>query len=179
SRSTRRHDPTGARRGDPSGHGSHQRLADHTTRMTRPPAAPPELPGYRPIRHLGSGGFADVFLYQQDLPHREVAVKVLLESVVNSESRQRFVAEANAMARLSAHPSIVTIHFAGIAPDGRPCLVMEYCPRPNLGIRMRKERIDLAEVLRIGVRLASAVETAHRAGILHRDIKPANVLVTA
>src|SRR5699024_12018467 len=82
-------------------------------------------------------------------------------------------------ARLSAHPSIVTIHFAGIAPDGRPCLVMEYCPRPNLGIRMCKERIDLAEVLRIGVRLASAVETAHRAGILHRDIKPANVLVTA
>lgn len=147
--------------------------------MKRPPANPPDLPGYRPISHLGSGGFADVFLYQQELPHREVAVKVLLESVVNSESRQRFVGEANAMARLSAHPSIVTIHFAGISPDGRPCLVMEYCPRPNLGIRMRKERIAIDEALRIGVRLASAVETAHRAGILHRDIKPANVLVTA
>lgn len=145
----------------------------------RPPAAPPDLPGYRPISHLGSGGFADVFLYQQELPHREVAVKVLVASVVDSATRQRFVAEANAMARLSAHPSIVTIYFAGVAPDGRPCLVMEYCPRPHLGLRMRRERIEVAEALRTGIRLASAVETAHRAGILHRDIKPANVLVTA
>jgi len=128
---------------------------------------------------LGSGGFADVFLYQQELPHREVAVKVLVASVVDSATRQRFVAEANAMARLSAHPSIVTIYFAGVAPDGRPCLVMEYCPRPHLGLRMRRERIEVAEALRTGIRLASAVETAHRAGILHRDIKPANVLVTA
>lgn len=147
--------------------------------MSRPPSVPPELSGYRPLRHLGSGGFADVFLYQQQLPYREVAVKVLAESMVTAEAKQRFVTEANTMAQLSAHPSIVTIHFAGIAPDGRPCLVMEYCPRPNLGVRMRSERIELAEVLRIGVRLASAVETAHRAGILHRDIKPANVLVTA
>lgn len=136
------------------------------------------LHGYRPVSHLGSGGFADVFLYEQDLPRRRVAVKVLLESVVNADVQQRFVAEANAMAMLSAHPSIVTIYFAGIAPDGRPCIVMEYCPRPNLSVRYRRETIAVHEALRIGVRLASAVETAHRAGILHRDIKPANVLVT-
>lgn len=55
---------------------------------------------------------------------------------------------------------------------------MEYCPRPNLSVRYRPETIPVTEALRIGVRLASAVETAHRAGILHRDIKPANVLVT-
>ena len=82
------------------------------------------------------------------------------------------------MATLSHHPSIVTVFEADVAPDGRPYLVMEYCSRPGLGSAYRTERIGVAEVLRIGVRLASAVETAHRAGILHRDIKPANVLVT-
>ena len=146
--------------------------------MKRPSGTPPELHAYRPVSHLGSGGFADVYLYEQDLPRLRVAVKVLIESVVNADVQQRFVAEANAMAMLSAHPSIVTIYFAGIAPDGRPCIVMEYCPRPNLSVRYRRETIPVHEALRIGVRLASAVETAHRAGILHRDIKPANVLVT-
>lgn len=146
--------------------------------MKRAPSQPPALPGYRALQHLGSGGFADVFLYEQDLPRRKVAVKVLIESAVNARVRDRFVGEANAMAQLSAHPSIVTIYFAGIAPDGRPCLVMEYCPRPNLAVRYRREQIPVSEALRIGIRLSSAVETAHSAGILHRDIKPANVLVT-
>ena len=146
--------------------------------VRRAAGTPPELQGYRPVSHLGSGGFADVFLYEQDLPRRRVAVKVLAESAVNADVQERFVAEANAMAMLSTHPSIVTIYFAGIAPDGRPCIAMEYCPRPNLSVRYRRETIPVAEALRIGVRLASAVETAHRAGILHRDIKPANVLVT-
>jgi hypothetical protein len=56
---------------------------------------------------------------------------------------------------------------------------MEYCPRPNLQLRARKETFSIAEALRVGVQVAGAVETAHRAGVLHRDIKPANILVTA
>ncbi|HUX69565.1 MAG TPA: serine/threonine-protein kinase [Cellulomonadaceae bacterium] len=139
---------------------------------------PPVIPGHEYLRVLGLGGFADVFLYQQLLPRRRVAVKVLLSSSLDAESRRRFQAEANTMAQLSHHPSIVTIHHADIASDGRPYLVMEYCSRPGLGARYRSERIAVAEALRIGVRLAAAVETAHRAGILHRDIKPANVLTT-
>lgn len=55
---------------------------------------------------------------------------------------------------------------------------MEYCPRPNLQVRARKEPFSVAEALRVGIQVASAVETAHRAGVLHRDIKPANILVT-
>lgn len=144
----------------------------------REASAPPTLPGYEHLRTLGLGGFADVFLYRQELPRREVAVKVLLAGSLDDELRERFQTEANLMAQLSHHPSIVTIYQAAFAADGRPYLVMEYCSRPGLAERYRAERISVAEVLRIGVRLASAVETAHRAGILHRDIKPANVLTT-
>lgn len=144
----------------------------------RPPAPPPQIPGFVYERLLGSGGFSDVFLYEQQLPRRRVAVKVLLLHNQGPHAREQFVAEANLMAQLSTHPSIVTIYHADTAGDGRPYLVMEYCPRPNLSVRYRTERLSVAEVLRIGVRLAGAVETAHRAGILHRDIKPANVLTT-
>ncbi|WP_147916927.1 serine/threonine-protein kinase [Ruania zhangjianzhongii] len=144
----------------------------------RRPSRPPEIPGFQHERLLGSGGFADVFLYEQELPRRKVAVKALLADAVTPDGLTQFVGEANLMAQLSTHPSIVTIYQAATTEDGRPYLVMEYCPRPNLSVRYRNERIGVAEALRIAARLAGAVETAHRAGILHRDIKPANVLTT-
>ncbi|MBD7958338.1 protein kinase [Microbacterium sp. Sa4CUA7] len=145
---------------------------------SRPPAAPPVLPGFTYRELLGSGGFADVFLYDQALPQRRVAVKVLLADRLSATSVADFAAEANIMAQLSTHPAIVTIYQAGVSDDGRPYLVMEYCSRPNLQARYRREPFSVAETLRVGVQVAAAVETAHRAGILHRDIKPANILVT-
>lgn len=144
----------------------------------RAPMAPPDLPGFTYVDLLGSGGFADVYLYEQHLPKRRVAVKVLLTDRMSSGSVEEFTAEANVMAMLSTHPAIVTIYQAGVARDGRPYLVMEYCPRPNLQVRYRREPFSIAESLRVGVQVAAAVETAHRAGVLHRDIKPANILVT-
>ncbi|WP_066043318.1 serine/threonine-protein kinase [Herbiconiux solani] len=144
----------------------------------RPPSAPPEIPGFSYVQLLGSGGFADVFLYEQRMPRRRVAIKVLLSEALTEGARESFDAEANLMAQLSTHPSIVTIYQADIAGDGRPYLAMEYCPKPNLGARYRREKISVAEALRIGIQVAGAVETSHRAGILHRDIKPANILVT-
>ena len=144
----------------------------------REASAPPRIAGHRFVRVLGLGGFADVFLYEQDMPRRAVAVKVLLAGSLHGDARTRFQTEANVMARLSHHPSIVTIHQAEIADDGRPYIVMEYCSGAGLAERYRRERISVEEALRIGVRLGSAVETAHRAGVLHRDIKPANVLTT-
>ncbi|MFK4835376.1 protein kinase [Microbacterium sp. ZW T2_14] len=144
----------------------------------RAPMAPPDLAGFTYIDLLGSGGFADVYLYEQQLPKRRVAVKVLLTDRISSGSVEEFTAEANVMAMLSTHPAIVTIYQAGVANDGRPYLVMEYCPRPNLQVRYRREPFSIAESLRVGVQVAAAVETAHRAGVLHRDIKPANILVT-
>ena len=144
--------------------------------MRRAPTVPPELPGYTFVKLLGSGGFSDVFLYDQKLPKRRVAVKVLLTEEITDASRSAFVAEANLMAQLSAHPYIVTIYQADVASDDRPYFVMEYCSGPSLAERYKRETFSVADALRTGVRLSSAVATAHSAGILHRDIKPANVL---
>ncbi|WP_349899384.1 serine/threonine-protein kinase [Parafrigoribacterium soli] len=144
--------------------------------MRRPASTPPELPGYTFDRVLGSGGFSDVFLYRQHLPKRRVAVKVLLTEELTAANRAAFVAEANLMAQLSAHPYIVTIYHADVASDDRPYFVMEYCSGASLADRYKRETIPVADALRTGVRLASAVATAHSVGILHRDIKPANVL---
>ncbi len=144
----------------------------------RLPAAPPVLGGFSYVRPLGTGGFADVFLFEQDMPRRPVAVKVLLQDVVDDGLLRMFNAEADVMARLSAHPSILTIYQASVSADGRPYLVMEYCPS-SLTNRYRREVIPVHEVLSLGIKIGSALETAHRAGLLHRDIKPSNILVTA
>jgi len=141
-------------------------------------SGPPALPGLTYLQPLGSGGYADVFLYQQELPRRQVAVKVLKEQGLTDSLRSRFTAEANAMAGFEDHPNIVPVFMADIAPDGRPYIGMMYYSRPNLGVRASSERFSVAEVLRIGVQIAGAVETAHRADILHRDIKPANILTS-
>lgn len=138
----------------------------------------PELEGYSLVQQLGSGGFSEVYLYQQTMPSRQVAVKVLHQGV-SANTASAFTAEANVMAQLSTHPSIVTIFGADIARDGRPYLVMEYYSRPNLSVRSRQRPLPVADALDITIRIAGAVETAHRAGIIHRDIKPANILTSA
>lgn len=149
---------------------------------SRPPSVPPDIPGFGPVSLLGAGGFADVFLYSQERPARRVAIKVM-HSAGDRPGGDHFPYggfddEADLMARVSTHPSIATIYQTGVTTDGRQFIVMEYCPNGSLDARYRRERMRVSEVLRIGVELAGAVESAHRAGITHRDIKPANVLVT-
>lgn len=141
-------------------------------------AIPPDLEGLDYVQPLGSGGYADVYLYEQQMPRMKVAVKVLKTEGLTPTIQQQFIDEANTMAQLADHPYIVQVFRAGTSGDGRPFLVMKYYPPPNLAQRARTARFSVEEVLRTGIQLASAVETAHRAGVIHRDIKPANVLVS-
>ena len=123
----------------------------------RLPSQPPTLPGFSFVRILGSGGFADVFLYEQDSPRRQVAVKVMLSEYVNNHVRQMFAAEADLMAQLSAHPSILTVYQSGVAGDGRPYLVMELCSQ-TLGMGYRNNRLSAAPPILMPTRNASAAE---------------------
>jgi len=142
----------------------------------------PQIPGYTYLEHLGRGGFADVYLYEQEWPRQRVALKVVRPDIpLTDREKSLFTAEANAMARLADHPYIVSVITAGVtdaASGGRPYLVMRYCPPPDLGVRVRTAPMQVADTISTAIKLASAVETAHRSGIIHRDIKPSNVLVT-
>lgn len=147
----------------------------------RAPVGAPAIPGFSYVRPLGSGGFAQVFLYEQDMPRRLVAVKVLNGAAKGpagvEELREVFESEADVMARLSSHPSVVSIYQASISLEGHPYLAMEFCPA-SMGALTKGQPARLQDVLDAGVRIAGALETAHRAGVLHRDIKPSNVLLT-
>ncbi|KGN31174.1 serine/threonine protein kinase [Knoellia sinensis KCTC 19936] len=142
------------------------------------PSTAPEIPGLVYRQPLGSGGYADVFLYEQQMPRMPVAVKVLKRDGLTPAIRRQFIEEANTMAELADHPYIVQVFRSEQLADGGAYLVMKYYPPPNLATRAKRERLTVEEVLRTGIQLSSAVETAHRAGIIHRDIKPANVLVS-
>lgn len=146
--------------------------------MPHAESVPPDLPGLIFVRPLGTGGYAEVFLYEQANTHMRVAVKVLFKDGLTDRAREQFAAEANAMAELAGHPNIVQVFGADVTSDGRPYLVMKHYPQRNLAVRARAEQLSVDEVLEVGVRISCAVETAHRAGILHRDIKPANILTS-
>ena len=102
--------------------------------MSSPLSAPqgPPIPGASPKRLLGAGGFADVFLYEQRVPRRDVAVKILRPGG-SQRDHHRFTTEADLMARLSSHPSIVSVYGAGTVEEDRSYLIMEYCPPLPMG----------------------------------------------
>lgn len=141
-------------------------------------AIPPELSGYTYLRTLGHGSTATVYLYRQHTPQRDVAVKVSA-SALDQVSRQRFHAEADRMAQLSSHPYILSVYDVGVTYEGRDYIVFEYAPGGTYKAVMRARSMNADQVLDLGIKLASALYTAHRVGIVHRDIKPSNVLVSA
>jgi len=143
------------------------------------PEMGPELPGMTCLGRLGSGGFADVYLYERDHPRIRVAVKLMRQAQLPEAQLRQFAAEAEVMAELADHPYIVPVLGAGTSDDGRPYLVMRYYPNADLAARVRRSPMSVPDALRFGIQLASAVETAHRSGIIHRDIKPSNILLTS
>ena len=141
--------------------------------MTQQVPQPPRLAGYSYVRVLGHGSTATVYLYRQQGIERDVAIKVSVEQV-DSRIADAFRAEARAMAALSSHPYILSTYDAGVTDDGRYYLVFEYAPGGTLKDVLCNHVLDVPQMLSMGVHLASAVATAHRAGIVHRDIKNSN-----
>ncbi|MDV6268363.1 protein kinase domain-containing protein [Rhodococcus globerulus] len=134
--------------------------------------------GFDDAREIGRGGFGVVYRCTQAGLDRTVAVKVLTADL-DEENRARFFREQRAMGRLTGHPNIVGVLQVGTTDTGRPYLVMPYHRQGSVDTKIRENGpLDLEEVLRLGVKMAGALETAHRLGILHRDVKPANILLT-
>ncbi|WP_228002780.1 serine/threonine-protein kinase [Nocardia australiensis] len=134
--------------------------------------------GFDDAKEIGRGGFGVVYRCLQPDLDRVVAVKVLTGEL-DPDGLQRFIREQQATGRLSGHPNIVAVFQAGTTRGGHSYLVMPYHARGSLEQRIRTTGpLDWAQTLRLGVKMAGALETAHRAGILHRDVKPANILLT-
>ncbi len=126
---------------------------------------------------IGRGGMGDVLGGQDLRLGRAVAIKVLrADMAVDPESRRRFEAEALAAARL-LHPHAVAVYDTG-EEDGLPFIVMERLPGVTLADELARAPVDPARACRLTLQILSALEAAHRQGIVHRDIKPGNVLLT-
>lgn len=150
--------------------------ASHASRAAAelPPPVLPDIPGYRLISELGSGGTSRVYLAIQDSIGRKVALKVSNQSSSDMAAVERFVREAKIMSRLS-HPYIVAVHDVGQAGDWH-YIAMEYLGGGSLKQRIRKRGMDIGDAVRIIAQITQALDFAHDKGFLHRDIKPGNIL---
>ncbi|HYZ66672.1 MAG TPA: protein kinase [Mycobacterium sp.] len=134
--------------------------------------------GFVDPEEIGRGGFGVVYRCSQPELDRTVAVKVLTADL-EPDNLERFVREQVAMGKLSGHPHIVSIFQVGTTATGRPYIVMQYHPHGSLEAKIHHNGpVGWADALHIGVKVAGALETAHRRDTLHRDVKPANILLT-
>lgn len=135
---------------------------------------PRQLEEYRLERPLGRGQMGQVYLAQDSLLDRPVAVKFIAALRPGSDARRRFLVEARALARLQ-HPNVVSVYRVGEL-DERPFLVSEYVHGQTLD--QLPKPLASERVMEIGLGLARGLAAAHRKGVLHRDLKPANAIVT-
>src|ERR1035438_9920377 len=131
---------------------------------------------YHIIGKLGGGGMGVVYEAEDTRLARHVALKFIPpEMASDRKSLDRFVREARAASQLN-HPGICTIHDIE-DNDGHPFIVMEKLEGTSLKDLMRSRRMDVDEILDIGILVADALSASHAKGIIHRDIKPANIFV--
>src|SRR5918994_7716774 len=135
------------------------------------------LGSYKILSAIGAGGMGEVYRAQHVRLGREVAVKVLPESMADTpERRSRFEREARVLASLN-HPNIATLHGLEDCGD-KTLLEMELVPGENLAERLKRGSMPAEEAIHVFKQIAEALEAAHAQGIIHRDLKPANVKVT-
>jgi serine/threonine protein kinase len=138
---------------------------------------------YRLISALGNGGMGTVWLAEDDLLSRQVAVKEVSPPADMTEHerellRERTLREARTAARLS-HPNVVTIYDV-VEDDGRPWIVMELVPARSLrDVVQAGGPLTAQQAAGVGLQILAALSAAHALGIMHRDVKPGNVLIDA
>jgi serine/threonine protein kinase len=132
---------------------------------------------YRITGRLGEGGMGVVYEAEDLRLPRRVALKFLPPGQIEDQTaRERFEREARAASVLN-HPHICVLHDVA-EHEGQPFLVMERLQGAPLRERLQAGPLPVAQILRIGIQVADALDAAHAAGIVHRDIKPANIFLT-
>ena len=132
---------------------------------------------------VARGGVAEIYVGTHTTLERKVAVKILRNlSEDNSDALLRFQREARVIAKLR-HPNIVQVHDFDTV-DGDPYLVMEYIEGPSLSkylntLHQKNGRLEYPQMIRLMNAIASALQYAHKNGVIHRDIKPGNILLTS
>ncbi|MDX1584979.1 MAG: serine/threonine-protein kinase, partial [Thermoanaerobaculia bacterium] len=123
---------------------------------------------YEIVESIGAGGMGEVWRAKDTRLDREVAIKVLPTGFAKNEQfLQRFEREARAISSLN-HPHICTLFDVGVE-EGAHYLVMELIEGESLADRLKKGPLSLHDVLRYGRQIASALDAAHRQGVIHRD----------
>src|SRR6266853_5829616 len=126
---------------------------------------------------LGAGGVGEVYRATDTRLNRDVAVKILSSGLTaEPDAKQRFEREAHTASALN-DPHICTIYDVG-EHEGRQFLVMELLEGRTLKQYMDGQALAVQQVIKLGMQIASALQTAHGKGIIHRDVKPANIFVT-
>ena len=131
---------------------------------------------YRVEALIGAGGMGDVYRARDTKLNRDVALKVLPESLTRDPDRlARFSREAHVLASLN-HPNIAAIHGVEDRDDVH-ALVLELVEGPTLADRIARRPLALPEALQVARQIADALAAAHEHGVIHRDLKPANIKV--
>ena len=142
----------------------------------RVPGFPYQLGDYELLEEVGRGGMGVVYRAQQTSLNRVVAIKMIEENrPSSSENRQRFLAEAEASARLE-HPGIVTVYEVNEF-EGHPYFSMQLVNGKTLAERLQQGPLSQRESARIMAEVCRAIAFAHEHGVLHRDLKPSNILL--
>jgi serine/threonine protein kinase len=128
-------------------------------------------------RELGKGGMATVLLVRHEMTGARYALKLLAGPRSDFEAHQRFEREARALATLSGHPFIVSVHAYGFE-GGTAWYVMDLVEGQSLDEIVRKRGpISIRAALKVGAQVANALAAAHGQGIIHRDVKPGNIMI--
>ncbi|WP_432108947.1 serine/threonine-protein kinase [Streptomyces sp. AA1529] len=144
------------------------------------PTDVPALPeGYQPQRLLATGAHSTVVLCREAPGGREVAVRVLRPRVADPRRRLAAHSELLAAGAAARHPCAVAVADAGATRAEQLYVVEEFCPGGSARSRLAAGPFPVADVLVIGVRLALALHSAHRRGVLHLDVRPASILFDA